>query len=176
MVVRRSGIRYAQRGVTLVELLLAVAIGAILMATLNGLVKLGLDAQTTGRAGNELTYQGRFALERIAAAARASVPKVLAVPAANTTGDWFAPAGCSGAACVMYCRKTSTSELIETTTADTGCTGTTVIASKVSAFSATLPAAMGQFDRQTAVIGLTITDGSKTVSLSASTRLGGGTQ
>ena len=164
-----------ERGFTLIELLLAVAISAILMAALNSLVKLGLDAQAQGRGANELAYQGRFALERITDKARATVPKVLATPAANTTGDWFAPVGCTGAACVMYCRSAA-SQLIETTTADTTCTGTTVIASGVSAFSATLPASMGPVDRQVAAFSLTLVNAGNTLTLTSSARVGGGLQ
>lgn len=168
---------YCQRGVTLIELLLAVAISAILMGALNGLVKLGLDAQTAGRGGNELAYQGRFALERITDQVRDLAPKVLdTTPAANTTGIWFAASNniCTGASCVMYCRNAS-NQLIETYTNDTTCSGTTVIARNISAFSATLPTSMGPVDRHIAVINLTLSDANNnTVSFSTSIRLGGG--
>ena len=164
-----------QRGMTLIELLLATTISVIIMASLNGIVKLGLDAQTTGRGSNELAYQGRFALERITNKARSLAPKVLTTPAANTTGDWFAPTGCTGIACVMYCRNTS-NQLIETITTDTTCTGTTVIASNLSAFSAQLTAGMGPVDRSIAVLNLTLSDANNnTINLSSSIRLGGGT-
>lgn len=163
-----------QRGMTLVELVLAMAISAIIMVALNGLVKLGLDAQTAGRGSNELAYQGRFALERITEKARSLAPKELTTPTANTTGNWFAPTGCTGAACVMYCRNAS-NQLIETTTADTSCTGTTVIANNVSAFSAVLPTGMGAIDRSIAKIDLTLSDANNnTASFSTSIRLGGG--
>ncbi len=163
-----------QRGMTLIELVLAVAISAIIMVALNGLVKLGLDAQAAGRGANELAYQGRFALERMADKARSLAPKVLTTPTANTTSDWFAPTGCTGAACVMYCRNAS-NQLIETNTTDTACTGTTIIASNVSAFSAALPASMGAVDRSNAVISLTLNDlANNTITLSSSIRLGGG--
>lgn len=161
----------SQRGMTLIELLIATAIGAIMLAGLNGLVKLGLDAQTAGRGSNELAYQGRFALERITAKARATAPKTLTLPAAGTTGDWFAPVGCVGAACVMYCRNVTTNQLIETTTADAACNGTAVLAGHVSAFTATI----GPGTRPAAVFSLTLTDAANTVTLSSSVRLGGGT-
>lgn len=166
----------SQHGVTLVELVLAVAISAILMVALNGLVKLGLDAQTVGRGSNELAYQGRFALERMVDKARSLAPKVLTTPTANTTGDWFASSGCTGTACVMYCRN-ATNQLIETTTSDNACTGTTVIASNVSAFSAALPVSMGGVDRSIAVLSLTLNDSANnTITLSSNIRLGGGTK
>lgn len=164
-----------QRGLTLIELLLSVAIGAIVLASLNSLVKLGLAAQTAGRGANELAYQGRHALERIADRARAVAPKALGAAAANTSGNWFAPSGCAGAACVMYCRNAG-NQLIETTTADASCSGSTVIAANVSTFSASQPAAMGAVDRPVAVLSLTLSKGDNTVTLATSVRLGGGTQ
>ena len=66
-----------QRGMTLIELMLSLAISAIILSSLNELVKLGLDAQIVGRGSNELAYQGRFALERMADKARSLAPKVL---------------------------------------------------------------------------------------------------
>ena len=173
MVVKVRRKHSSQRGLTLIELLMATAIGAIMLAGLNGLVKLGLDAQTAGRGSNELAYQGRFALERITARARATVPKTLTPPAAGTSGDWFAPTGCLGAACVMYCRNAA-NQLIETTKDDVACNiGTTVLARNVTDFAATLPASAV---RPAAVLSLTLADAVNTVTLSSSVRLGGGTQ
>lgn len=157
---------------TLIELLIATAIGAILLAGLNGLVTLGLDAQTAGRGSNELAYQGRFALERITDRARATAPKVLTSPPANTTGDWFEPTGCIGAACVMYCRNATTNQLIETMKGDATCSGTAVLARNVTAFTATI----GPGTRPAAVLRLTLADAVNTVTLASSVRLGGGTQ
>ncbi len=163
-----------QRGITLIELVIATAVGAILLAGLNNVVKVGIDAQSSVRGSNELIYQARYALERIADKARSTAPKELATPTANTSGDWFAPTGCTGAACLMYCRNSS-SQLIETTTSDTGCTGTAVIANNVAAFSAQLPSAMGPVDRFGGVISLTMADSlNNSVILSSSIRLGGG--
>lgn len=162
----------SQRGMTLIELVLATLIGAIILAAINGLVKLGLDAQTAGRGANELAYQGRFALERITDKARATAPKILTTPAVNTSsGDWFAPTGCIGAACVMYCLNAA-NQLIETTTADAACGGTTVLAGNVTAFLPTI----GPGPRPAAVLSLTLANAGSTVTLSSSVRLGGGTQ
>ena len=165
----------SQRGISLIELLLATAVGAILLAGLNSVVKLGLDAQTTGRASNEIAYQGNFALQRMADKALALAPKVLITPAAGTTGNWFAPTGCSGTACVMYCRNVS-NQLIESTTADTTCSGSTIIASNVTAFSAQLLSGANAADDPMANLSLTLTNGNSSVTLSQSVRLGGGTQ
>ena len=166
-----------QRGMTLIELLVAVAIGAIVLAALNSLVKLATDAQAAGRGANELAYQGRFALERIANQARATAPKALSTPVANTTGDWFAPSGCTGSACVMYCLNGS-GQLIETHTGDAGCAGGKIIANGVTTFSAQLPASMGPVDRYGAVLNLSLADAvsGTSATLSAEIRLGAGTQ
>jgi prepilin-type N-terminal cleavage/methylation domain-containing protein len=164
-----------QRGVTLIELMIAVVISAVVLAAINGLVKLGSDAEATGRATNELTYQGRFALERITDTARLVAPKLLSAPAANSTGNWFAPTGCVAAACVMYCLNVG-GQLVETTSADTTCAGTTVIANGVVAFTAAVPGNAGAVDRAIAVISMTLRDGVNSVDLASSIRLGGGTQ
>ena len=168
--------RQTQSGMTLLELLIAVILGAIVLAALGSVVSLGLQAQVTGRQQNELVYQGRFALERMVDRARSVVPKLLTAPAAGTTGDWFAPAGCVGAACVMYCRNAA-NQIIETTTADAACAGATVIASNVTAFSAALIAGVGPVDRPTGSLSLTLTHSNapQPVTLTSSVRLGGGT-
>ena len=165
-----------QSGMTLIELLIAVTLGAIVLAALGSVVSLGLQAQITGRQQNELVYQGRFALERMVDRARSVAPKLLAAPAADTTGDWFAPAGCVGAACVMYCRNAA-SQIIETTTADAACAGATVIAGNVTAFSAALIAGVGPVGRPTGSLSLTLTHSNapQPVTLTSSVRLGGGT-
>jgi prepilin-type N-terminal cleavage/methylation domain-containing protein len=171
-----TGTRRLQYGMTLVEVLIAVAVGAIVLSALGSIVSLGLRAQVSGRQQNELVYQGRFALERMVARARSVPPRLLAAPAAGTTGDWFAPAGCVGAACVMYCRNAA-NQLIETTTADAACAGTTVIATNVTAFSAALIASVGPVDRPIGSLSLTLTQGDapQPVTLATSVRLGGGT-
>jgi prepilin-type N-terminal cleavage/methylation domain-containing protein len=156
----------SQRGMTLIELVLATLIGAIILAAINGLVKLGLDAQTAGRSANELAYQGRFALARITDKARATAPKTLTTPAATTnTGDWFAP--------TMYCSNAA-NQLIETTTADAACNGGTVLAGNVTIFSAS--AVIGTGTRPAAKLSLTLANAGSTITLVSSVRLGGGTQ
>lgn len=162
--------RHPQAGMTLIELVIAVAIGAIVLAALQSVVSLGLRAQTEGGQSNELLYQGQFALGRMVDAARSVSPKLLATPTAGTTGNWFSPA--------MYCLN-GNSQLIETTTADNGCTGTTVIASNVTAFSAQLPSGTGTgpVDRPMGVLSLTLTHSAaaQPVTLTTRVRLGGGT-
>ena len=64
----------SSRGLTLIELVIALAIGALVLASLNSVVALGVQAQASGRSANELAYQGRFALERMTAKARGATP------------------------------------------------------------------------------------------------------
>ena len=163
-----AGKRMAQAGMTLIDLMVAVAIGAMVLAGLNSVVSLGLKAQVVGRQRNELVFQARFALERMITTARGAAPHLLATPTAGTTGNWFSP--------VMYCLNGS-GQLIETTTADTGCTGATAIAGNVSAFAAALPPGAGPLDEPVATLSLTLVDSAapQTVTLSTSVRLGGGT-
>ena len=162
-----AGKQATQTGMSLIELLIAVAVGALVLAGLNSVVSIGLKAHADGRQRNEIVFQARFALERMITTARGVSPMRLATPTAGTTGNWFSP--------IMYCRNGS-SQLIETTTADSGCTGTTVIVGNVSAFSASLPAGAGPVDEPVATLGLTLTDGALplNVTLSTSIRLGGG--
>jgi prepilin-type N-terminal cleavage/methylation domain-containing protein len=153
-------------GFTMIEFMLALVIAAIVVGALNGVVELALKARTAGREGNELVYQGQFAMARMIGKARASAPKVLATPAiADSTGDWFSP--------TMYCLKGG-GRLVETNVSDTSCTGANVIADNVSAFSAQ-PASGGPVDHPVATLSLTLQAGGAPVVLTTSVRLGGGT-
>ena len=165
----------SQRGITLIELVLAAAIGTLLLASLSSTVKLGMDTQSTVRERNELAYQGNFALQTILNKARVTSPKELTTPASGTSGDWFAPTGCSGSACLMYCRNTSSQTLIETTTTDTGCTGSKIVARGVTQFSAQLPSGAGAVDRNAGNISITLSNNNTTLTVSTMVRLGGGT-
>lgn len=154
---------------TLIELLIATAIGALLLAGLTSVARQGVLARALTRDSSEAIYQARFALQRVAAAAKATAPHALLPPPANTSGDWFAP--------VAYCVN-GAGALIETTTADTGCTGTQVIAERVSSFTATLPAGAGALESVAAVIVVTLNgpNGNGAVTLSERVRLGGGVE
>lgn len=156
----------SQRGLTMIEFMLALVVGAVILGALNGVVDLALRASTSGRQDNEVVYQAGFAIERIAAKARATPPRVLTTPTlAGTTGDWFSP--------TMYCLKGG-GRLVETTVSDTSCTGAAVIADKVVAFSAQLPAGAGPVDDPVATFTLTMQGGGAPITLTTSVRLGGG--
>jgi hypothetical protein len=111
-------------------------------------------------------YQARFALQRIAAAARVTAAHTLLPPAANTSGNWFDPA---------YFCVNAASALVETITTDTACSGTQVIAERVNAFSATLPAGAGALEAVTAVVAVTLNvPGNAPLTFNERVRLGGG--
>ena len=157
-----------QRGLTLIELLIAIVIAVAIFAALNSVVALGLNAQASGRQANELVYQGRFALDRMAATARRTAPKPFTTPQPGTTTGWFAP--------TLYCLN-SGNQLVETLVSDSGCTAGAVIANNVTTFSAQLPAGAGPVDDPVVTLSLTLQiPGAPTVvKLTTSVRLGGGT-
>jgi prepilin-type N-terminal cleavage/methylation domain-containing protein len=171
----QSGLRAPQpnprrcRGFTLFELLAAVAIGAVLLAGLGSVARESVQAGSHTRDTAEAVYQGKFALQRVAAAARATAPRSLLAPAANTSGNWFDP--------LHFCVN-GAGALVETTTADTGCAGTKIIAARVATFTAAVPAGSGALDSSSASITITLTvpGGGTTVTLSERVRLGGGVQ
>jgi prepilin-type N-terminal cleavage/methylation domain-containing protein len=157
----------AQRGMTLVEVLVASAIGALLLAALAQVARLGEQVRAPLRDSGEALYQGKFAMQRINAAADAAAPAALLTPAAKTSGNWFGT--------VMFCVNTAGS-LVETVPTDSACTGSTVIAERVSAFSVAVPATAGASDGEVAEVSLTLTgpDGGGAITLGERMRLGGG--
>lgn len=155
-----------QRGITLVELLIATAIGALLLAGLSSVARQGLQSRALLRDNSEAVYQARFALQRVAAAAKATAPHTMLPPAANTSGNWFDPA--------YFCVNAG-GALIETVTTDTACGGTQVIAERVNSFSATLPVGAGAIEALTAVVSVTLNvPGNAPLTLNERMRLGGG--
>ena len=166
----RSKLRASQCGLTLIELLLATSIAALLFAGLNSVVMLGLKAQASGTSANEQAYSAGFALERLVAKTRAATPKFLSGGPAATTRDWLAP--------LMFCLSTTGARLMETTSNDSACGSGTVLAEGVAAFTAELTASPRPADAPAITYSLTLTraDAPQPVSISANVRLGGGTQ
>ncbi len=155
-----------QRGITLVELLIATAIGALLLAGLSSVARQGLLSRALVRDSSEAVYQARFALQRVASTAKSTAPHTLLPPAANTSGNWFDPA---------YFCVNAASALIETITTDTACSGTQVIAERVNSFNATLPVGAGALESVTAVVAVTVNvPGNAPLTFNERLRLGGG--
>ncbi len=156
-----------QTGLSLVELLVSVAITAILVAPLALAVRASAGAQASAKAVNDVNQQARFAMQRIAAAIRSTpAATTLGAKAANTTGAWLAP--------TVYCLNGS-GEVIETSTFDTLCSGSSAIASGVTAFSVQIFNA-GAGAAPVIEIQLTLAGAQgAAVALTSRTRLGGGT-
>jgi prepilin-type N-terminal cleavage/methylation domain-containing protein len=169
VVVMRGTSSRAQHGLTLIELVMAIAIGSLLLAGLNSIVMLGLQAQAPVEAANEQVYRAGFALERIVARIRAAPLKLLSGAPADSTGDWLAP--------VMFCRASAAQTLRETTTSDTTCTGGSVLAEGVTAFSIQRVSGPRVLDLPVVTVSLTVhvPNVPQPVSLTQSVRLGGGT-
>lgn len=159
----------AQRGLTLIELVIAIAVGSLLLAGLNSIVMLGLRAQVPIESANEQVYRAGFALERIVARTRAAPVKALAGTPVDSTGDWLAP--------VMFCRVSGSQTMRETTTSDTTCIGGAVLAEGVTAFSIQRVSSSRVFDLPVVTVSLTVhvANVPQPVSLTQSVRLGGGT-
>lgn len=157
-----------QSGMTLMELLIALSIAALLVAPLAAAVLDALKAQSVAGDISEVAQQAQFTMQRMEAAVRRTAPHTLAAKAASTSADWLAP--------VAFCRAANNS-LIETTLADTACTSNSapVIADGVGTFSVqTFTAGAGAgpvIEIQLSVSGAT----GQSVTLTSHTRLGGGT-
>jgi prepilin-type N-terminal cleavage/methylation domain-containing protein len=165
----RGASRTADHGLTMIELVIAIAVGSFLLAGLNSIVMIGLRAQAPVEAANEQVYRAGFALERIVARTRAAPVKALSGAPADSTGDWVAP--------VKFCRVSASQTLRETTTSDTTCTGGTVLAEGVTAFSMQRVTSTRPVDLPVVTVSLTIhvANVAQPVTLIQSVRLGGGT-
>lgn len=163
------GMHIAQHGLTLIELVIAIAIGSLVLAALNSIVMTGLRAQAPIEAANEQVYRAGFALERIVARTRAVPLKALSGAPVDSTGDWLAP--------VMFCRVSASQTLRETTTSDTTCTGGAVLAEGVTTFSMQRVSSTRPVDLPVVTVSLTVQVANvpQPVTLSQSVRLGGGT-
>ena len=156
----------SQRGLTLVEVLVAMAIAAVVIVPLARAMRDALTAQTVGTEINDVSQQARFAMQRMVAAVQRTAPHTLSAKSATTTADWLD---------VTFCLNGS-GQIIETTSLDLLCAlSSTVVADRVTTFSVQTYAAGA--NAQTVIeIQLTITGaGGQRADLTSHTRLGGGT-
>jgi len=152
---KRPSLRRA-RGIGLVELLLALAVAAIVLAPLARLLRIDAAASSVAADRVAIERDADFALERIAARVRATAPTLLAPQSDSTSsGNWFS---------VTF--QFSGGKLTES-----GSGTTRVLAENVSAFSITAPTVLtGQ---QLVQASLTLTRGDASTTHSATVRLGG---
>ena len=161
---------HIQSGLTLMELLITLAIAALLVAPLFAMVMDALAAQSVAAETNDVAQQAQFSMQRMEAAVRRTAPHTLAAKAASTSAGWLAP--------VAFCLAAN-SRLIETAPADINCDGNSapliVIADGVSAFSVQSFSA-GAGAGRVIEIQLTVTGATgQSISLTSRTRLGGST-
>jgi len=116
-----------QAGLTLVELLFALAIAAILMVPLAATFQTAAGSGIAARAALDLNVDARFALDRIARRA-AVAPSVSSGAEVSDPGPWLAP--------LSY--KRVGASLVETDATSTPAR-TSVIATNVSAFRLSVP-------------------------------------
>ena len=167
--------RARQRGLTLVELLFALGLAALVTAALGSVTGLLLQSQTESHAQHELASQARFALTRMTTSLRSGSDAVTS----STSPQLVVTVG---ARTLSYAF--SASQLSETDSA-TGVSS--VIATNVSAFSATLatrtgtPANYGApltvggaLARPVVEVDLTVASGAVTIPATAYARVGGG--
>ena len=84
-----------QRGFTLLEVLLALAAGALLLSSVMPMLTMTVAAATNPATSEQadLERQAAFAIDRMARVVRAKTPAVLApAPDPASTGTWLAPA------------------------------------------------------------------------------------
>lgn len=159
--------RGPQRGLTLLELLIAAAIAAMILVPLATAMRDALDAQRLATESNDVTQQARFAMQRMVAAVQRTAPHTLSSKAPGTTANWLDS--------VTYCLNGS-GQILETTSLDLLCAlSSTIIADRVSAFAVQTYNA-GPNAATVIEIQLTVTGtGGQRVALISHTRLGGGT-
>jgi len=181
-------LRVKQRGLTLVELLLGLAIGAALMLPLAALFDDAAETHAAGHAQLDLNGELRFALDRIAVRAAGSTPWAIALaPSYAPNGMLTVPSSATWLQTAAVAGKTTVStittyalvgnaqvgaDLVETQKDTPGnATRTSVIASNVTAFRLSAPdLAHGQPLMKAE---LTLSKGSATVSGARTFRLWG---
>ena len=82
-----NNLAHLQRGITLIELVITVAIAAVILTSLGGVINLALQSEDNVRERNDLTQQARFAMQRMVAAVQGT--KRLILPLAdNPNTNW----------------------------------------------------------------------------------------
>lgn len=148
----------SQRGLSLVELLVALAIAAALMAPLAAMLQSAAAGGASARAGLDLNGDARFVLDRIARKVAALTPTALDAPL-DDAGSLLAPVGYA----------LSGTDLIETDTSAKP-VRTSVIANNVSAFRLSAPATGDGWG--VVKIELTLASAGVTVSAGRTVRIG----
>lgn len=125
----RAGMTHqAQQGLSLVELLLGLAIGAVLMVPLAAMFQSASGSAVTTRAALDLNADARLVLDRIAQRA-AALGSVSSGATVTDTSPWLAPLG----------YKVVGTDLVETDATPPGAARTRIVASNVGSFQLSAP-------------------------------------
>lgn len=82
-----------QHGLTLLEVLLALATGALLLSAALPMLSMTMSASATAAISDQgdVERQAAFAIDRIARVVRATAPAILAAQDSSNSGAWFKP-------------------------------------------------------------------------------------
>ncbi len=171
-----------QRGVTLVELMLALATAALLMVGLSSAISQGLQAKSYAHNANEMSYAARFALSRIVANTRLAASIIDTTSTANqlTCINLTTPVLHD----VAYTYTPATATTPGFLTENDNMNSSTVVADNVTAFVVTklgkvpTPASYGAIKAgaaltpEVAKIALTLSTGGQSITVVAFSRVG----
>jgi prepilin-type N-terminal cleavage/methylation domain-containing protein len=156
---------HAQSGLTLMELLIALAIGALLAAPLGAMILNAVSARSVAGDMNDVMQQAQFAIQRMEAAVRRTAPHTLLAALPNSTGLWLTG--------VTFCQ--TGQSLRETDPLDIVCIAGRDIASNVTDFTTAVfdagPGAGQVIELRLVLTGAT----GQSITLLSRTRLGGAT-
>lgn len=148
--------RLLQRGISLVEVLVAMVISTLIMVALAKTIDVALKAQTATREENDLRARSQFALNRISTTIMNATYQELPDKTDDTTsGSWLSP---------TYAL--SNGSVIESDSA-----GSRIIATDVSAFSITAPPVNA--GRPYIVVSMTLSGTNTQLTSSTTARVGG---
>ncbi len=161
---------------TLLEVLLAAAIGITLTAALAQAMTAALNAQTSNRDSNDRVGDARLAMDRIEAAVRLTPSSAaLSTKASDATSEGWLAASTLRSGGVTFCVRGI--QLVEKSPSANDCAvaaGDRVLATGVTAFSFTR-VSNGTFTTVPVLdVGLTLGSGTESVSVTSRIRLGGG--
>jgi Tfp pilus assembly protein FimT len=154
---KRHACRRAQQGLSLVELLLGLAITAMVMVPLLDMLSNATMAARITGPRYELQRQADFAVQRIAARVSATATRLLPAQDSKTSGSWLDPVTYLVSKGALVEQRKNGDEY--------------VLADSVGNFSITAPEVAAGW--QLVRVDLTLTLGTTTVSTSTTARLGG---
>lgn len=162
----RQPLQRQARGFTLIELCLATAMGALLLAALAHVARLATESKAELSSATERKLEAEFVMQRLRTATRTAIVGSLNAPANGDTGQWLAPK--------RFCIN-SAKALVETTASDNGCSSGEVIADQVTRLTITTPPSQSALDAPIALLTVVLPqdDGTDGLTVSQSIRLKG---